>query len=154
MNAMNSFVYHGATAQRQAVYPYAINPFHWMGVVETADFFETMPVNSLAPTVDDERGRLYYKPPVTAVTEAAKHSYMGRVYLDWAVFPWTETERLGGNSGHIVQFEDLRYAYPGSGDRPPLAGYVWLGPDLLVVQEGMMGRKGPPIAGRQQSPRD
>ena len=121
LNAMGSFLYHGATAQRQAAYPYATNPFRWMGVVETTDFFETVPVNSLAPAVDDERGRLYYKPPETAVLEAAKQSYMGRVYLDWAPFAWTETERLGGNSGYLVQFENLAYAYPEAGDRSPLA---------------------------------
>ena len=51
ITAMNSFVYHGAEPARLAAYPYMINPFRWHGVVETTDFFETVPVNSLGPDV-------------------------------------------------------------------------------------------------------
>ena len=67
LNAMNSFLYRGAAPQRVAAYPYMINPFRWHGVVETADFFETVPVNSLAPEIDDSQARLFYKPEETDV---------------------------------------------------------------------------------------
>ncbi len=65
---MNSFLYRGAAPQRVAAYPYMFNPFRWHGVVETADFFETVPVNSLAPEIDDSQARLFYKPEETDVT--------------------------------------------------------------------------------------
>src|SRR5580704_5537681 len=89
VTAMNSFLYHDAQPTRLAAYPYMINPFRWHGVVETADFFETVPVNSLIPDVDSQDGQLFYKPPDTGVRRAAAASYLGRVYLDWAVFPYT-----------------------------------------------------------------
>ena len=60
----------GCSASR--AYPYMINPFRWHGVVETADFFETVPVNSLAPEIHEPQARLFYKPEETDVTRAAK----------------------------------------------------------------------------------
>jgi hypothetical protein len=54
---------------------------------------------------------LRYKPEETAVTLAAKQSYLGRVYLDWARYPITETEKLWPpQEGYIVLFQDLRFA--------------------------------------------
>jgi inner membrane protein len=52
-----------------------------------------------------------YKPEETPVTLAAKKSYVGRVFLDWAQYPITETEALQPpQQGYIVRFQDLRYA--------------------------------------------
>jgi hypothetical protein len=39
---------------------------------------------------------------------AAKASYLGRVYLDWAKFPITETESTP-DGDYIVYFHDLRF---------------------------------------------
>ena len=44
----------------------------------------------------------------TGITLAAKKSYLGRVYLDWAQYPITETQTLS-EGGYIVHFQDLRY---------------------------------------------
>jgi inner membrane protein len=79
--------------------------------VETPAFFALAPVHSLGPEVDPE-GRLVirYKPEETPVTLAAKKSYLGRVYLDWAQYPITETATLDPpGAGYIVEFEDLRF---------------------------------------------
>jgi inner membrane protein len=143
ITAMNSFVYHGAEPVRLAAYPYMINPFLWLGVVETTDFFETVPVNSLTPEVESQNGQLYYKPPETDVSRAAKSSYLGRVYLDWAVFPYVPERKLEGNAGYLEEFEDLRYAYPALSRRPPLGGFVLLSPNLRVIQEGMNSSRSP-----------
>jgi inner membrane protein len=138
LSAMNSFLYHGAEPLRLAAYPYMITPFRWHGVVETQDFLETVPVNSLAPEVDSDSGILYYKPPITDVLNAAEASYLGRVYLDWAVFPYVHEANLGDESGeHLVEFQDLRYTYPSSRGYAPLSGYVLLSPKLEVIEEGM-----------------
>ena len=137
ITTMNSFEYHDAEPLRLAAYPYMINPFRWHGVVETEDFFETVPVNSLVPEIDSDAGILYYKPPVTDALQAAKASYLGRVYLDWAAFPYTREVNLGDPSGdHLVKFQDLRYTYPSSRSAP-LGGFVLLSPYLSVLEEGM-----------------
>jgi inner membrane protein len=148
LSAMNSFLYQGAEPQRLAAYPYMINPFRWHGVVETADFFETVPVNSLAPDVDSQAGIMYYKPEETDVTRAAKASYLGRVYLDWAVFPFVRQEKLEEDAGgYLVEFQDLRYTYPSMTitRRAPLGGFVLLSPDLRVLQQGMNSSRSPSV---------
>ena len=152
LNAMNSFLYHDAQPLRVAAYPYMINPFRWHGVVETTDFFETVPVNSLLPDVDSQNGQLYYKPPQTAVLEAAKRSHLGRVYLDWAVFPYVQQLQLEGSAGYLVEFEDLRYAYPPLSRQAPLGGFVWLSPDLKVIEEGMNSSRSPSLESLSNPP--
>jgi inner membrane protein len=135
LNAMSAVTYNGATATRIAAYPSIIDPFRWLGVVETADFLQTLPVNSARPEVDPRgEARTYYKPEETPVTLAAKQSYFGRVYLDWAVFPFVESQTLEGDyKGYVVEFRDLRYAYPG---RSVLGGFVLLSPNLQVEEQG------------------
>jgi len=135
LSAMNAVTYNGATATRIAAYPYIINPYRWHGVVETPDFFQTLPVNSARPEVDPQgEARTYYKPEETPVTLAAKASHFGRVYLDWAPFPYLQTQELEGEmKGYLVDFTDLRYAYPG---HTALTGFVVLSPNLQVEAQG------------------
>jgi inner membrane protein len=145
--AMNSFLYHGAEPTRFAAYPYMIDPFRWHGVVDTTDFFETVPVNSLAPEVKSESGQLFYKRPQTDAVLAAESSYLGRVYLDWAAFPYVQEQPLDGGGGYLVQFQDLRYTYPSTSGRAPLGGYVLLAPNLRVLEEGMNSSRSPRVEG-------
>ena len=135
LNAMSAVTYNGATATRVAAYPYIIDPYRWLGVVETKDFFQSLPVNSSKPEVDPSgEARTYYKPEETPVSQAAKASYFGRVYLDWAVFPVVETQAIeSGFKGYVADFIDLRYAYPG---RNVLGGFVVLAPNLQVEGQG------------------
>jgi len=102
--------YEGADPIRVSAYPYYWSPFRWNGVVETQNLFATMTVDSLTPDVDPESEmQIRYKPEETPVTLAAKRSYLGRVYLDWARYPVTETEPLESGRGYIVRFRDLRF---------------------------------------------
>jgi inner membrane protein len=105
-----------------------------------------MNVNSLTPEVDPEgRMQIRYKPEETPVTLAAKKSYLGRVYLDWAQYPVTETEHVNdGPIAYVVRFRDLRYAYPGQSARATLGGMVFLDRNLQVVEErfGMRNTSG------------
>ena len=95
VNALAARTYQGADPLRASAYPALADPFHWYGVVETPAFFALAPVDSLKPEVDPEgRLEIRYKPEETPVTLAAKKSYLGRVYLDWAQYPITETETL------------------------------------------------------------
>lgn len=112
--ALESRLYHGAEPIRVSAYPYDTNPFLWYGVVETQDTFETMHVDSLTPEVDPQNhARIRYKPEETPASLAAKKSYLGRVYLDWAQYPMFEVEqRDSGETRYLVRFYDLRYDYP------------------------------------------
>jgi len=143
LNAMGALLYQGTVPVKYAAYPYWINPFRWHGVVETEALFETMPVDSMTPEVDPQgQAHTYFKPEETPVTQAAKASYLGRVYLDWAVFPITQTEPLqGAFKGHLVRFQDLRFGYPEMQGRGTLGAWVLLGPDLRVQEEGVNSRK-------------
>jgi inner membrane protein len=90
-----------------------VDPFHWYGVVETPAFFALAAVDSRVPDVDpDDRMEIRYKPEETPITLAAKKSYAGRAFLDWAKYPITETEVLEPpEEGYIVHFQDLRYVH-------------------------------------------
>ena len=140
VNALQSQTYNGADPLRASAYPTWVDPFHWYGVVETPAFFALAPVNSLTPEVDPEgQMEIQYKPEETPVSLAAKRSYLGRVYLDWAQYPLTEVEPLvPPDSGYIVHFQDLRYLQmPSSFSRrrrsQPLGAAVLLDKDLHVV---------------------
>ncbi len=136
VSAMQSRVYQGADPLRVSAFPYPLNPFTWYGVVETRDFFEQLQVDSLTPEVDPhENARIRYKPQETPASLAAKSSYLGRVYLDWARYPLVETEHLSPpQSGYVVRFEDLRFMYPGS-PGGLLSASVQLDEKLKVVSE-------------------
>ncbi|HET9838084.1 MAG TPA: metal-dependent hydrolase [Candidatus Angelobacter sp.] len=133
--ALTARTYQGEEPLRASAFPHPINPFSWNGVVETRDFFILLPVNSQSGEIDpDELATVRPKPEETPVTLAAKKSYLGQVYLDWAGYPLVSTEKL--ENGHYqVQFEDLRFeSLQGitRNHRPPLAGYAIVDQQLRV----------------------
>jgi inner membrane protein len=151
ISALSARTYDGADPLRVSAYPTYLNPFQWYGVVETPSFFALAPVNTLVQEVDPEgRLEIRYKPEETPVTLAAKKSYVGRVYLDWAQYPITETETLDPpEGGYIVRFQDLRFVQlpslltRGSGPRRPLGAAVQLDKNLQVVADIVGDHKEP-----------
>jgi inner membrane protein len=139
--ALNSLTYRNEEPIRVSAFPYPLNPFSWTGVVETRDFFELLPVDAGSGQVDPQnRAVVIFKPEETPVTLAAKKSRLGRVYLDWALYPLVSTERLPRNAGYRVQFQDLRFARAETFSQrtaSPLRGHVELDPDLRVTDEYM-----------------
>jgi inner membrane protein len=136
VGALDSHVYQGQAAFRVSAYPYMWNPFVWHGVIETQDFFQTLTVDSRSGDIDPEdRARIYFKPEETPALAAAKQSYLGRVYLDWAKYTLTITEP-GSETGvaWTVRFMDLRYAYPDR-SRLPLSATVDLDRNLDVLAQ-------------------
>jgi len=139
--ALAARTYQDAEPLRVSAYPALADPFRWYGVVETSSFFVLAPVNSSGPEVDPQGDlSIRYKPEETPITLAAKKSYLGRVYLDWAQHPITETEILSSpQSGYIVAFQDLRFVqlpslFGNRGDaRRALGAGVQLDKDLNVV---------------------
>jgi inner membrane protein len=147
VNSLEARTYNGVDPIRASAYPQWIDPFHWYGVVETPAFFALAPVDSLAPEVDpDGRLEIRYKPEETPVTLAAKNSYIGRVFLDWAIYPITETETLQPpQEGYTVLFQDLRFAgitIAGRPTRRALSRAVKINKDLRVVGDVYDSKKG------------
>jgi inner membrane protein len=142
VNALNARTYRNETPLRASAFPQPINPFSWNGVVETKDAFHLLPVDSSAGEVDPENLQVVlFKPEETPVTLAAKRSYLGRVYLDWAEYPLVTPEPLE-DGRHQVQFEDLRFenvVNAAQRRRPPLGAFVVLDPQLRV-EEMYVGR--------------
>ncbi|HEV2113160.1 MAG TPA: metal-dependent hydrolase [Terriglobales bacterium] len=133
---MQALLYKDEEPLRVRANPYPIDPFEWHGVVETKDFFALVPGNSSSQEVDPQgRMRIFYKPAETPVTLAAKKSYLGRVFLDWARFPMVEVEQHDDPiHTYTVRLYDLRYSYP---DRTPraLGAVVELDHNLKVVDQ-------------------
>jgi inner membrane protein len=127
--ALSTLTYENEDPVRASAFPYEFTPFAWHGVVETPSLMETMRVDTLASEVDPQRrARVYYKPEETPVTLAAKATQFGRVFLDWADYPYVTPQQLP-DGGWSVRFIDLRYAYP-ERRTPPLAGTQLLDKNL------------------------
>ncbi len=139
LNALEARTYNSVDSVRVSAYPTWINPFYWYGVVETPDFFVLTPVDSIGPEVDPEgRMETHYKPQDTPVIQAARNSYLGAAFFDWAQYPVAEVETLEDSRGYIVRFQDLRYSQlPGAmrrnRGRRALGAAVKLDKDLRVV---------------------
>ena len=134
-----------AAISRVSASPYPANPYRWHTVVETPEFYRLATANTLSGTLATgaEPG-MVYKPQITPVMLAAKRSWLGEVYLDWAQWPVvTETRTVPGGLT-TVRFEDLRFLYDTpllSGRKdPPLSGTVTLDGDRRVVKMEMDGR--------------
>jgi len=124
--------------------PYPINPWRWHAIIETQDFFQTAEVNTRTGQIDsDARQDVLFKPVDTPAVEAAKHTPLGQVYLDWGT--WAVVRDVGqepvpglappqlppNRPWTTVEFTDLRfdYSYLGSGrptGRSPLGGSVYI----------------------------
>jgi inner membrane protein len=128
---MSAFEYGEGLPIRLSAFPAAVTPFTWYGVVENENSYVTMPVDTLKGDVDlGGRSRVWRKPQETEASRAAKRSYAGRVYLDWADYPLIQTEPIISNGGHRVTFLDMRYGYL---SRTALAMEVDLDKDLHVT---------------------
>jgi inner membrane protein len=144
---------------RMVLEPYPVNPFHWHAILETADFYQTAEVNTWTGSiVSNPRSDVMYKPTVTQAVEAAKQTFLGRVYLDWG--RWAVVRDVGqepvagmkppelppGQTWTTVEFSDLRFAYSFLDaeqrlDRSPLSGWVYIVDGHEDAGEVMSGRE-------------
>ena len=138
--------------------PYPFNPFAWHVVAETRDYYQTAEVQTLHDDVQSDRGsNITYKPAVTPTVAAAKQSWLGRVYLDWSMFPLVTD--LGADAPiaygpdpqtdwHTVDFDDMRFGYSPLHDgtshnpgRNPLGGSAYIAPGGKVEGIFMGGKE-------------
>ncbi len=136
---------------RAAAEPHILDPFQWRVIMETQDYFQTAEVRTIGDqVVTDDYADVIYKTPVTPAVEAAKESYLGRVYLDWG--KWAVVEDLGTVTApgadapragwHTVEFQDLRFGYrPMGTTEPTLGGWVYVGPGGEIEGMYMDGRE-------------
>lgn len=141
VRALEARSYEASQPIRASAYPYWWNVFRWYGVVETTTSFISTVVDSKVPQVAaNGQMQIRQKLADTPVTLAAKASYLGHVYLDWAKYPVVQAEQIGSGSGgsdpkHVVHFRDLRYEYPDFGSRGALSASVELDDKLRVVDQ-------------------
>jgi inner membrane protein len=148
-----------APVTRMTVEPYPINPFHWHAILETPAFYQTAEVHTSSGSIDsDPQTDVLFKPTDTPAIEAAKRTFLGRVYLDWG--RWGVIRDLGqqpiegvpppqlspGRTWTTVEFSDLRFAYSFSSSgraRPPsgLSGWVYIIDNREDGGEAMGGRE-------------
>lgn len=149
---------------RMALDPYPVNPYRWHAILETKDFYQTAEVNtwdqnSPAAVATDPQVDVLYKPADTPAVEAAKRTFLGRVYLDWGT--WAVVRDVGqepvaalappdltpGRQWTTVLFNDLRFDYSPLGTRSarrsPLSGWVYVIDGREEAGEGMGGRVQP-----------
>jgi inner membrane protein len=138
---------------RATASPYPGNPYRWHTVVETPAYYQLAKVDTLHSTVEtDAEQDLFYKPPATPATQAARLSPLGKAFLDWSSWPLvTEIGPAAQNNSlpgapdwTAVRFLDLRFLYKTpllDGRRnPPLTGTVYLDSDRHVVRMELGGR--------------
>lgn len=145
--------------KRMAAEPYPVNPFRWHIILETPNYYQTAEVNTRTGAIESDPQRdVLYKPPATAAAQAAKGTFLGRVYLDWGT--WAVVEDMGkepiaglapprlapGRAWTTVRFTDLRFAYSflggGRAEAPaPLSGWVYIVDDREEAGEAMAGRE-------------
>jgi inner membrane protein len=146
----------GAPKLRIFASPYPTDPYKWHAVVETPDHFQTATVDTGSGEVTTAgTADVIYKPQATLATLVAKRSWLGRVYLDWSMYPVVEQTGVDADGVATVSFRDLRFGYDtflvhasdagGVGavraDRPlPLSGTVLVDAERRVVAMKMDGR--------------
>ena len=122
-------------------------------------FYQTAEINTTTGAIDSDPQRdVLYMPADTPAVEAAKHTFLGKVYLDWGT--WAVVREVGqepvpgmdpphlppNRTWTTVEFSDLRfdYSFRGTG-RPsgpsPLSGWVYIVDGRDDAGEVMGGRE-------------
>jgi inner membrane protein len=147
--AIDAMLYHDRPPSRIAAFPYQLSPFQWHGVAETELTYESVTVSSSTPEVDPQgTEQTFFRPADTEVIRAAKASFLGGAFMDWARFPTIEVEKRVNPTLYVVSFRDVRFAYP-ERRSTPLSAYVVLDHNLKAVDQGLYARN--PVKNRMES---
>ncbi len=84
-----------------------LNPLDWSCVVETDSAYYMLSASSLESDVDAANAEAFHKPESSPVLDAAMNSHVGRVFMNFARFPWAEVEE--NPDGYEVRIRDLRF---------------------------------------------
>jgi inner membrane protein len=132
LNMLDSVRYHQADPQRLGAFPTFANPFEWTGVVETPGAFYVLPVSSISASLDLANARVFHKPEPSAALKRALETQTGRVFMDFARFPWPEV--VPTEKGVAVTVRDLRFQ-PANARRGGFAIRIQLDRQLHVLSQ-------------------
>ena len=142
--------YNAEAPLRVSAYPYWTRvsrrwiALRWSAVIETQTFLVISDVNPSTAQLNPVETAILQKPTETPAILAARRSYLGRVYLDWAGYPLVTEEREGPDT--VVHFQDLRFGYRQMPGRSFLTASVTLDRNSRVIGEAMGPRQQmPPI---------
>ena len=107
LSILDSRTYSGEDPQRFSALPVMVNPFTWMGVVETETAFHVVSVKALdANGIPEEMGT-FEKPQPSPALAAVMKTRAGKVMLNFARFPWAQVDE--SEEGYRVSLCDLRF---------------------------------------------
>lgn len=114
---LSARLYDGAIATNVAALPFAIDPFHWTGIVETPNSFRDIEFDNLHSS-DPQAGPVLYKRPFDRATDAVRNTPPFHYFQYFSRFPmWSaEPVTLPNGSATRVDFSDLRFGAPDSGN--------------------------------------
>jgi len=107
LGILDSRTYSGEVPQRFSALPAMVNPFTWMGVVETETSFHVVHINTLNANSMPEDVGTFEKPQPSPALTAAMRTRSGRIFLDFARFSWAQVEE--SDEGYRVNLCDLRF---------------------------------------------
>ncbi|MGO8792712.1 MAG: metal-dependent hydrolase [Terriglobia bacterium] len=107
LKIIDSRTYSSEEPERFGAFPTALDPFAWMGVVETETSFHIVSVNALDANGQLEELETFEKPQPSPALTAAMKTPAAKVFLDFARFPWAQVEE--SELGYRVSLSDLRF---------------------------------------------
>ncbi len=138
---LESRTYHGLEPRRVGAFASLANPFHWHGVVETAEAWEVAEVE-LLEEFDPTRTRTYHPPDPSTALEAARRTRTARIFLDFARFPYSYVEVA--EDGYEVVLRDLRFEFGVNGQKGFVAR-IRLNRGLALIEEDFRFRPTKPV---------
>jgi inner membrane protein len=115
LSILDSHTYSGENPERFSALPGAVNPFSWTGVVETESSFHVTRVNALDANGLPEEIGTFQKPAMSPALAAAMNTRAGKVFLDFARFPWAQVD--ASEDGYRVSLCDLRFYHDAAQSR-------------------------------------
>ncbi len=106
---LESRTYQEHPALRVAALPDEVNPLHWRGLVETADFYAVADLN-LAGDFDPTQATILPKPDPDPAIDAARRTHMFQEFLRFAQFPlWRVLAVPEPEGAHQIRVVDMRF---------------------------------------------
>ncbi len=109
LSILDSHTYSGENPGKFCAMPLTMNPFVWTGVVDTESSIHIVHVNSLNASSTPETLGVFEKPQMSPPLQAAMETEGGRVFLDFARFPWAQVDE--NDQGYDVSLSDLRFSH-------------------------------------------
>jgi len=140
VNLLSSHNYSGESPLAQGAFPTA-NPLVWKGVVETDSAFHVLEADALDSDVDAGHTTDFRKPEPSPALRAALDTHLGRVYMDFARFPWAQV--FTDEDGYEVRIRDLRFGSLSS-PQPSFLATIELDRNLRARSQSFAFRGTPP----------